>query len=162
MPRAYENLNPALDIKHFFYIFFIDQASIYNWEDELWFHARELPLNDMAGTGCAKIKDPFSDQILIMIAGGFNPILDKNTDKVWFWDPATNEIQAGPEIPFANDGMKILEYTGTVVLMLSGYHGDHDIFYYSVAFGWQKFGETTIDNTFSAPVLVPNNFGACI
>lgn len=141
---------------------FFQQASIYNWTDEGWIYALELPLNDMAGTACGKIKDPFTDQNLIMIAGGFNPILDKNTDKVWFWDPITNQVQAGPEMPFANDGMKILEYTPTVALMLSGYHGDHDIFYFSVGFGWQKFGETMIDNTFSAPILVPNDFGSCI
>jgi hypothetical protein len=84
----------------------------------------DLPLNDKTDPACARIKDPYTDRTWILIAGGFNPILIQNTNKVLLWDPENNEVQPGPPIPFNNDGMHIIEYTETEVLMAGGFHGD--------------------------------------
>ena len=134
---------------------------IYNWEREEWRQQLDLPLNNMTHSACGKIKDPYTDRLWILIAGGFDPIREKNTDQVWLWDPESNEVQAGPEIPKANDGMHIIEYAETEILMLSGYHGDHTILSFSFETGWQTWGNTINDISFAAAILVPKYFGGC-
>ncbi len=81
-------------------------------------------MNNKTDPACARIKDPYTDRTWILIAGGFNPILIQNTNEVLFWDPENNEVQPGPPIPFNNDGMHIVEYTETEVLMAGGFKGN--------------------------------------
>ena len=134
---------------------------IYNWEEEEWRHEIDLPLNNKTDPACGKIKDPTTDQTWIVIAGGFDPLKINNTNLVYLWNPETNEVKPGPALPFNNDGMHIIEYTETEILMLSGFRGSNTILSFSLENGWQAWGGTTVDNSFSAAFMVPKHFGSC-
>ena len=116
----------------------------------------------MADPSCARIKDPYTDRTWILIAGGFNPILIRNTNQVFLWDPENNEVQPGPTLLFANNGMIIVEYTETEVLMAGGYHGDQNILSFSFENGWQSWGSTRVVNTDGSVIMVPKHFGSCV
>lgn len=134
---------------------------IYNWEEKEWRHEVDLPITNMTDPACGKIKDPVTDQTWIVMAGGFDPLKIVNTNLVYLWNPETNEVKQGPSIPQNNDGMQIIEYTETEILMLSGYHGDKTILSFSLERGWQTWGPTQVDNTLSAAFMVPRHFGSC-
>jgi hypothetical protein len=86
----------------------------------------------MSDPACGRIKDPYTDRMWILIAGGFDAALDVNTNRVWLWDPENNEVRAGPALPAANDGMHLIEYTETEVLVVGGYHGDQVSIYSTI------------------------------
>ncbi len=41
---------------------------------------------------CARIRNPFTDSLMVMVAGGFNDVNKKYLDSVEFWDTETNEV----------------------------------------------------------------------
>ena len=105
--------------------------------------------------------DPVTDETWILIAGGFDPSIDKNTDLVYLWNPESNQVKPGPSLPKGNDGMQIIEYTDTEILMLSGYYGAHAILSFSFENGWQTWGGTQVDNSLSTAFMVPREFASC-
>ena len=114
------------------------QVYIYNWKEVEWRLELELPLNDMSDPACGRIKDPYTDRVWILIAGGFDATKDANSDRVWLWDPENNEVLPGPALPAANDGMHLIEYAETEVLMIGGYHGDQVSIFTTIFYENQK------------------------
>ncbi len=41
---------------------------------------------------CARIRNPFTDSLMVMVSGGFNDVNKKYLDSVEFWDTETNEV----------------------------------------------------------------------
>ena len=106
----------------------------------------------MTDPACGKIKDPVTGRNWILIAGGFNPTPIVNTNHVFLWDPENNEVKVGPALPFSNDGMYLIEYTETEILMVSRYHGDQVILSFSFENGWQAWESTRVFNSLGAEI----------
>ena len=87
---------------------------IYNFEDETWHYGPEL-IYPTANAACGVIKDPYSDQTLVMVAGG-----DPSSTQVQFVNTADLTAYEGDSLPEDMIGQALVEVSDDMVVLVGG------------------------------------------
>lgn len=112
--------------------------------------------SSVINAGCSLITDPLTGHRVVMIAGG--TASGANTASTWLWDPITNSLTMGPNLPAPVSGSNLLPFTDSQdLIVINGV-----IYVCSAAAPCTQLASNANIPNPSTTIIIPKNSMQCI